>query len=329
MATLRDAGDAFFGDCSKAHHMFVTGDSIDSFHRWPAEALNWTEAVWFGAWVPEHALTVYLYHWFRPAMGIYGGGCIIWIGDTAVPWEAPLFQYDVNRPVRGDLDLRDLTLDNGFHLRALQPGHDYEMTFHNIHATVSLRFTATTAPDLTDRRGTSDLFAGHVDQPGHYTGHVDIEGRRYTVDCIGIRDRSWGPREIGDDIRMGYCHGETEDAAFLAFSRPVGDTDEEIYKGYLSLDGIRHDVVRGSRRVNHVDGRLTRIAFELEDEAGRTLAGHGVPLNRFSYTSYPKLLSHHYLMRWDLPNGPAFGEEQDLWSVPLWRESRRAAGATR
>ncbi|MHA3793967.1 DUF7065 domain-containing protein [Sphingomonas sp. YL-JM2C] len=308
--------------------MFVTGDSIDSFHPWPAEALNWTEAAWFGAWAPEHALTVYLYHWFRPALGIYGGGCIVWIGDTGVPWEAPLFQYDVNRPVRGDLDLRDMTLDNGFRLRVLRPGHDYEMTFRNPRASVALRFTATTAPDLTDRRGTSDFFAGHVDQPGRYAGHVEIEGRRYAVDCIGIRDRSWGPREIGDDVRMGYCHGETEDLAFLAFSRPSG-SDEEIYKGYLSLDGVRHNVVRGSRRVSHVDGRLSHIALELEDEAGRTLTGHGTPLNRFSYTSYPNLLSHHYLMRWDLPNGSAFGEEQDLWSVPLWREHRQAAGGMR
>lgn len=308
--------------------MFVTGDSIDSFHLWPAETPNWTEAAWFGAWAPEHALTVYLYHWFRPAMGIYGGGCIVWIGDTAVPWEAPLFQYDVNRPVRGRLDLRDLTLDNGFRLRVLRPGYDYEMEFQNPRATVALRFTATTAPDLTDRRGTSDFFAGHVDQPGRYSGYVEIEGQRYPIDCCGIRDRSWGPREIGDDVRMGYCHGESEQVAFLAFSRPA-DTGEEIYKGYLSMDGIRHDVVRGSRRVKHVDGRLSDIAFELEDEAGRRLAGHGTPLNRFSYTSYPKLLSHHYLMRWELPCGPVFGEEQDLWSVPLWRQSRVAAGAVR
>ncbi|AZI38120.1 hypothetical protein NT2_22_00060 [Caenibius tardaugens NBRC 16725] len=308
--------------------MFVTGDSIDSFHLWPAETLNWTEAVWFGAWAPEHALTVYLYHWFRPAMGIYGGGCIVWIGDTAVPWEAPLFQYDVNRPVLGRLDLRDLTLDNGFRLYVLRPGYDYEMEFRNPRATVALRFTATTAPDLTDRRGTSDLFEGHVDQPGCYSGYVEIDGHRYPIDCFGIRDRSWGPREIGDDVRMGYCHGESEQVAFLAFSRPA-DTDEEIYKGYLSIDGIRHDVVRGSRRVKHVAGRLSDIAFELEDEAGRRLAGHGTPLNRFSYTPYPKLLSHHYLMRWELPCGPVFGEEQDLWSVPLWRQSRIAAGVVR
>lgn len=302
--------------------MFVVGDSVDSFHAWPPGMLNWTEAVWFGAWVPEHALTVYLYHWFRPAMNIYGGGCIIWQGDTLVPWDAPLFQFDVNRPIRGDLDLGDLVLDNGFTLRTLRPGLDYAMHFDSPRATVALRFTATTAPDLTHARGTSEFFAGHVDQPGRYNGHIDIEGRRYEIDSFGMRDRSWGPREIPDDVRMGYCHGEGQDVAFLAFSRPAA-SEEEIYKGYLSLDGVRHDVTQGWRRVRHESGRLSEITFELEDTAGRRLGARGVPLNAFSYTSYPKLLSHHYLMRWELPEGIVFGEEQDLWSVPLWREARR------
>ena len=39
--------------------------------------------------------------------------------------------------------------------------------------------------------------------------------------------------------------------------------------------------------------------------------------------SYPNMLSHHYLMRWELPAGIVYGEEQDLWSLPLWRDHIR------
>ena len=61
--------------------MLITAQSIDAFHDWPAGRADWTEAVWFGTWIPESATTIYVYHWFRPALGIYGGA----LKDTRTP----------------------------------------------------------------------------------------------------------------------------------------------------------------------------------------------------------------------------------------------------
>ena len=93
--------------------VLIVDGSDDAFHAWPADGVDWTEAVWFGAWVPERALSIYVYHWFRPVLGIYGGGCIVWDRSGLLPWEARHFQYDTSRPIPANLDLRRLALPTG------------------------------------------------------------------------------------------------------------------------------------------------------------------------------------------------------------------------
>ncbi len=298
--------------------MLETGDSADAFHAFPAARPEWTEAVWFAAYVPEEALSAYVYQWFRPALGIYGGGCIVWDRSAQLPWDAPLFQYDVNRPISGTLRLQDLLLDNGTSIRSLREGSEYAVRFRNSRACLEFRFSALTSAHITTRHGADDFFAGHLDQPGRCTGFLEIEGRRHQIDGYGVRDRSWGPRVIGDDVRMGYFHGGSDRTCFLGFCQ-AGLPGQPVVNGYLSFDGDRQALRGGHRLADFAGQRLQRISFELEDARGRVLRGSGTPLNEFAYMSYPNLLSRHYLMRWNIDGEMVYGEEQDLWSLPLWR----------
>ena len=109
--------------------MLITADSHDAFHPWPDGRSDWVEAVWFGTWVPERAMTIYVYHTFRPALGIYGGGCIIWDSQSNLPWDAPLYQFDVCRPIPGRIDLRNLQLDNGARITSLLEGMNSRSSF--------------------------------------------------------------------------------------------------------------------------------------------------------------------------------------------------------
>ena len=102
--------------------MLVTGDTVDTFHRWDNSDPNWTETTWFGAWIPEAATSVYVYHWFRPAIGIYGGGCFVWNAGAQLPWDIPAFYYDVNLPIRSRLDLSALALPEGTRIQTVTPG---------------------------------------------------------------------------------------------------------------------------------------------------------------------------------------------------------------
>jgi hypothetical protein len=302
--------------------MLVTGDTVDTFHRWDATDPSWTETTWFGAWVPEAATSVYVYHWFRPTIGIYGGGCFVWNADAHLPWDIPAFYYDVNLPIRKPLDLDALELPEGTRIRTLTPGERYQIRYERNDVALAMEFTALTPATVSSAHGMQQFFAGHIDQAGRYRGSLRIGGRELAIDCCGIRDRSWGPRVISESIRLNYCHGQGERLAFVAYSTPNGREDQ-VFRGYLALDGRRSELREGRRVSRYRNGQLQSIAIEITDSEGRSRTGHGVPLNRLAYMPYPNLLTWLYLMKWQIGDDVVYGEEQDVWSLPLWRGRRR------
>lgn len=304
-------------------HQLITASSVDAFHPWPEDDPYWTETVWFGAWIPEARLSVYVYNWFRPVLGIRGGGCLIWDDRHWLPWDLPCFHYDVNEPITGKVDLRDMALDGGARLRSVEEGRVYEIDYHRNDVELSMRFASELPPEITDNTGTTEFFHGHLDQAGHYSGRLLLEGREHAIECYGIRDRSWGPRIISDDIRLGYCHGQSEELAFLAYSKP---DDEQIFKGYLQRGGERVPLTGGQRRVRFDDGRLSAIEVLMHTADGEAVQARGKPLNCLAYMPYPNLLTWLYLVRWEVEGRVIYGEEQDAWSLPLWREHVRAGG---
>lgn len=296
-------------------------DTVDGFHTWSAHEPWWTETVWFGAWIPEAATTVYFYNWFRPVLGIYGGGCLVWDRNAYLPWDIPVYRYEVNAPITAQVDLRDMRLPCGTWLRSVEPGLVYDMGYSAPGVELEMRFSGILPAEETSSKGTSEFFAGHIDQPGHYSGTLTLDGRRHRIDCHGIRDRSWGPRILGDDIRLGYCHGQSADFAFLAYSRPGGE-HEPVFKGYVMHEGRKADVSSGHRRVCYHGGELRWIEVELEDALGRRFEIRGRPINRFCYLPYANLVTWLFLMEWEGPTGVIYGEEQDAWSTALWRNRR-------
>lgn len=282
--------------------------------------------MWFGAWIPEAATTVYFYNWFRPTMGFHGGGCLVWNDRGYLPWDIPVYRYEVNAPITTPVDLLDMRLPSGNWLRCVEPGLVYDMGHESDGVKLEMRFSGIVPPEETSTQGTSEFFAGHIDQPGRYTGTLELDGRTHAIDCHGIRDRSWGPRVIGDDIRLGYCHGQSADFAFLAYSKPGGDL-EPVFKGYLVMDGRKADLTGGHRRVCYHGGELRWIELEITDVLGRTVQLRGRPLNRFCYLPYAHLVTWLFLMEWEGPTGTVYGEEQDAWSTSLWRKRREFPAA--
>lgn len=302
----------------------VIQDSVDTFHSFDSAQPRWMETVWFGAWIPEAAISIYFYNWFRPVTGILGGGCLIWDNRGDLPWDIPVYVYEVSAPLEGLIDLRDMALPTGNRLQVIRPGHEYTMSFSNAVADLEMKFTAQFPPEETTTEGAADFFNGHIDQSGHYEGTLVLEGKKHIIDCWGIRDRSWGPRVLGDDIRLGYFHGQSNELAFLGYSTPGGDT-EDVMKGYLLLDGEKLPLKSGHRKVRFLNGRLAHIEATLVDTAGRSLEVYGRPLNRFVYLPYANLVCVLSLMAWETSHGVVYGEEQDAWSLALWKSRREIA----
>jgi hypothetical protein len=203
---------------------------------------------------------VYVYHWFRPAIGIYGGGCFVWNAGAQLPWDIPAFYYDVNLPIRSRLDLSALALPEGTRIQTVTPGECYDIRYARNDVELAMQFKALTPAHVSSAHGMQEFFAGHVDQAGRYRGSLRVGGRELAIDCCGIRDRSWGPRVITESIRMNYC-GQASGRRF-PHSTPDGASDR-VFRGYLCLDGRRCDLQGGHRHPHYRNGELQSIDIEV------------------------------------------------------------------
>jgi hypothetical protein len=70
---------------------------------------------------------------------------------------------------------------------------------------------------------------------------------------------------------------------------------------------------------------LERVDIEITDVEGRSLTASCHPVNRMVYEPYPNLVTFLHLVQWQVGDTVLFGEEQDVWSIPLWKRRDRSA----
>ena len=285
----------------------------DDFH--PAESDHWwTETCWFSFFVPERDLMAYLYCWNRPNIACSGGGVLVWDGSGEASWELPYFDYQWNLPP-AEGDMRDMVWPNGVGVRCLEPLQRYAVQYAKPgRIDIDLEFKVVMDPCLS---------GAHIDQVGHVTGQMTLDGERSELDCYAMRDRSWGPRSDlqGMGVRVGYCYGTASpQTGFLLFT-DIDDTRDDMQDryGYVIRDGERCDLVRAQREVKRSDGRPTHLRIEGEDAKGRPVEIVGECRNRVAFAPYPGMFCWLSLTRWELFGEVAWGENQDVWPPGSWR----------
>ena len=103
------------------------------------------------------------------------------------------YQWTYPYPELGDL--RDITFPTGIGMQCVEPLTKYHVTYEHPRCSLDVTFDAILpAHVLGEEDDTSGTFSGHLDQQGHVTGSITIDGERLDVDCYAMRDRSWGRR---------------------------------------------------------------------------------------------------------------------------------------
>ncbi len=295
--------------------------------------------MWFTFQVPERDLMAWLYVQMRPNQKTVAGGAFVYGPPSTLPWEVPYFAYQHHQPIPDPLDLRDVTFRTGVSVRVVEPGMVYDLGYRfrdRDDLVVDLRFEGITPPVPHLQGAPPFTGSSHYDQHGRVTGTVHLRGETIDVDCVTIRDRSWGrrPELLGRGGRLSYVYGaaSTEDA-FLAFCvpSPADPEVEHLSSGYLLRDGRLRRLVEATRRVSRRhDGMVDRIDLDAVDTDGRHLVGRAqtrsgmfLPTNNVCINAY---------LRWQF--GPSeselvegWGEDQDIWSVDALAD--RIHGTTR
>ena len=151
------------------------------------------------------------------------------------------------------------------------------------------------------------MFAGHLDQHGRVTGRLRIGTRELRVDCGSVRDRSWGPRVVRRDLRLGNAHG----------------TGEVVRGGTLQRAGESARPVEGLRRTTWDGPWPLRVDLEAVDAKGRALHASGTCRNRRAVVANPELYAVLNLVEWHSEGHALWGENHDVWSRTAWTEAGR------
>ena len=223
------AGAATFGPDDDGLHTAVMSD------RW------WeTETAWFSFHVPERRLGGWLYTMVRPNIGTVAGGVWVWDDAAWLPWDVP---YSVNLTATAlppDLDLRHAELPTGVTIDVVEPTSVYDLGYvDGDRLELRLRFAGVMAPEPLQAVGSTFGSAHHFDQLGRVTGELVLHGERIAVDCIAMRDRTWGPRP-GDPTAPGRLRHRPPPAPTTASSpSPTARADgsDPIAYGFLRRDG--------------------------------------------------------------------------------------------
>jgi hypothetical protein len=295
----------------------------DKFHL--RDSNPWWTETWWNAWmVPERKMLGYFYPVFRPNVGVQAGGVILFDDTAELEWDLPVFDYDWHHQIPQGLDLSDAKLPNTMTIKCLEPARRYELGYDGRDLKLRLEVEGVMRPLVT--AGTPPFNKGHIDQICHFTGEMVLKGETIPVDCLAMRDRSWGPRQDGKQPTVGYNYAAADTQnAFLAVSMSRATNVWDVTTGFLVRDGVWGHVNAGRREVERDgDGRPMVVHIEATDEHGRVLHARGEAVNHQVFKTYPSMLCWNALMDWEFDGGRGWGEDQDCWLPRRWRDFRAA-----
>jgi hypothetical protein len=309
-----------------SRRMFTPRD--DGFHFAEMGDDWWaTETAWFSFHHPARRLGGWLYSLVRPNIGTIAGGCWIWDDSAHLPWEVLYCANYSALPMPRDRELTDCRLPTGVAIKVIEPCMRYALGYDDgERLQADLRFDGVMPPEPLTAVDSTFGRAHHFDQFGRVSGELVLHGECIAIDCIGMRDRTWGRRPEDRPRQAAYVTGAADAAhGFLAVTnvRPDGD---QVAHGFLRRDGRTAGLAGGERRVERDPraGWVTRVTIEARDIEGRDVIASGVPVSRMIINRHT-FIDLNSLIRWDLNGAIAWGEDQDMWPVHRWARTRRVA----
>jgi hypothetical protein len=305
------------------------------FHDRDPAVSNWAETQVLIFSVPEAGILANAYVLARPNIGVCASSIIVFQGFRAQPYEIDFVDARMHLPCPASF--LDMSLDNGFTLKATNPPRDFSYSYRDTHGACSfdLDFRALHQPFDThdpsengllarggDDMGYGDAWAtGHLDTIGHITGELELRGTRYTVDCYEGMDRSWGPREEWGGRAVSWLHIPFGDefGVHLAMAMSLRDgriVYDQLRFGYLHEHGEVVGIVEASMEAERVNMIPTTNRVRIKDARGREFEFHGAAVAGSPYYQFiPAYVCFHTLMRYTDGTRVAYSEQGDIFGM--------------
>jgi hypothetical protein len=315
--------------------------------------------------VPERRLGGWLHAGRHTNRGTVTWRVFAWDPTGADPSRMPYYKNVADVPIDDSADLRNLTFPGGgFSVKMLNPLMDYHLAYADPEARFGIEFEHRSVhpPHRFTPGQAPALHNPHLDQLGHITGELLLDGERIAIDCYSIRDRTWGPRsrhhshgeqpvdrgggrvahpggsrwreierERGSG-RIQYIFGHAWDdhgcdTGFLSFVRPQDGTADgwsPLNMGWLLKDGVFSRLDPTQSRMKNYRDPATGWSAHMEVAL--------VDRDGRSMNAEGVAMSHNCehgsgsnaSMRWEFDGKLGWGEDQDGWRTEHFARMRRA-----
>jgi hypothetical protein len=297
----------------------------DDFHLGESEDRSWTETAWFAAQVPERGLCIWTYPLFRHELGVMSCGIYVWEPGAEELWQLPYYRTWWHLAIPEGIQATSFELPNGLSYERLEPLSAYRVRYEDgDQIRLDATFRALHPPHDV---GVEPGGRGHLDQLGHVTGELWLNGDRLEIDCIEMRDRTWSPRrESRQGAYLSYSYGAASpDCGFHLSTRYTPRRGRaEMLTGF-ALDGGQAVPLSGGRcdvsRDDH--GRVAGVRIAATRADGSTFEAEGEVVSRLALPGTPWFV-WACVVRWRLGDGSELlGEHQDTWAPALLRRFLR------
>lgn len=286
-----------------------------------------TETQYLGFSIPEENIHALCYLWHHHNLKTVTGGLYVWQGikrymPAAEICDVRAFMSD--RALANNL--HEYRLDNGYGVRIVEPLKKLHMTYQDAARknSVDLEYEALAAPVMFGD-------GKHFEQAMRVRGEVMLRGKRHTVDCYNVRDRSWGKARPEDNMPLPPVSWMTgvfgEDFAFNCNVLDQHEENPEIKGrfelprektfngGWVRREGVLARIVSARKRVEREAGTRLPLAVDLEftDEQDRVTRLRGSLQAACPWQVWPNMIFMVCLMRWDCEGRTAHGDCQEAY----------------
>jgi len=242
----------------------------------------WSESWYFNAYSPASRCGFVTRIGIRPHEGIAHALGVFWLPDGSA------VQFEERRAAREIAD--DATWTEHARYERIEPMRGWRVRLGPVvvggrRLAVDARFSALGPALGVDRAGgafdsadraknavRSSLASGHLEQPGRWSGMIDVDGERFALEGYGNRDKSWGPRDTAARGLHMWRWFSINLGAELHLGGILAGTDGgELSRGWIQERGKTASVRRWEVATTVADDGLTHRALELTaiDRDGR------------------------------------------------------------
>lgn len=290
----------------------------DDFHSPSNDDPSWIETMWFPCFIPDQELSLSVRVWFSPNAGKQGGTISGWRGQSEGLFGDRWVEDFVAAP-----NLTDLKFGSGLTIRCTESLRCFHIQHRSKRVELDLDFTAIMLPNPVAPEESPGMFLGHFEQPGKVSGEVRFRDQVHKIDCYSIRDRSWGPRQMPDQLRLGNAYGNAKDIAFFTYINPDNNGLEKITGGYFLKDGIEASIVSGLRETQWVNDVPNGMTLDFVDATGRKIKLQGHCKNVMASNAGNGVYGILNLVKWTAVDWQCYGENHDIWSETQWLAAGR------